>query len=470
MTAISSITRAGRAGCAVLAFSTLLLAASCMVKETRPLPKLAAVQATSEIPTDQLLDVGVRLFDPGLPKEIEEHPELGEKKGISVDIRKAEARYLPTLLRSTLEGTGQWGAVRVVPPAVAVMDVMVEGKIIESNGYQLALQVSVSDATGRHWFTKHYQQEADTSSYREGPGRARDPFQNIYVEIADDMLAFRAHLPKPDVAAVPRVARLRFGGDLAPAAYQEYLAKDRAREGKAEYRVVRLPAEDDPIVERVDRIRERDAALIDTVSDHYASFAEKMVEPYAGWRRSTYDELDAEQKLRNQAMTRKVLGAAAVLGGILIPTSCGGSSNCGRIESVARAGAVAGGVMAVMSGFQKGKEAQMHTDALKEITGSFQTEAAPMVVDVEGRTLKLTGTAEAQFAEWRRLLRDLYQEETGAVSVADAAPAAAAVHAATHSTAENSTTIPPGDPKAAGAAPSTDGKAGAASPESKDKT
>jgi hypothetical protein len=446
MTAISSITRAGRAGCTVLALSMLLLAAGCMVKETRPLPKLAAVQATSEIPTDQLLDVGVRLFDPGLPKEIEEHPELGEKKGISVDIRKAEARYLPTLLRSTLEGTGQWGAVRVVPPAVAVMDVMVEGKIIESNGYQLALQVSVSDATGRHWF------------------------KNIYVQIADDMLAFRAHLPKPDVAAIPRVARLRFGGDLAPAAYQEYLAKDRAREGKSEYRVVRLPADDDPIVERVERIRERDAALIDTVSDHYASFAEKMVEPYAGWRRSTYDELDAEQKLRNQAMTRKVLGAAAVLGGILIPTSCGGSSNCGRIESVARAGAVAGGVMAVMSGFQKGKEAQMHTDALKEITGSFQTEAAPMVVDVEGRTLKLTGTAEAQFAEWRRLLRDLYQEETGAVAVADATPAAATVHAATQSTAENSTTIPSGDPKAAGAAPSTDGKAGAALPESKDKT
>jgi hypothetical protein len=299
------------------------------------------------------------------------------------------------------------------------------------------------------------------------------------------MLEFRARLPKPELAAVPRVARLRFGGDLAPATYQEYLAKDKVREGKPEYRVMRLPAEDDPIVERVDRIRERDASMIDTVSVHYASFAEKMVEPYSGWRRSTYDEIEAEQKLKNQALTRKVLGAAAVLGGILIPTSCGGSSNCGRIEDVARAGAVAGGVMAVMSGFQKGKEAQMHTDALKEITGSFQTEAAPMVVDVEGRTLKLTGTAEAQFAEWRRLLRDLYQEETGAVSVADAAPAAtgprptvssadaagkAAVHAAAEATAENSSPIPPGDPKPAGGAPSTDGKAGAALPESKDKT
>jgi hypothetical protein len=83
--------------------------------------------------------------------------------------------------------------------------------------------------------------------------------------------------------------------------------------------------------------------------------------------------------------------------------------------------------MAVMSGFQKGKEAQMHTDALKEITGSFQTEAAPLVVDVEGRTLKLTGTAEAQYAEWRKLLHELYEEETGRVdqAAAGATPAPA---------------------------------------------
>jgi hypothetical protein len=393
-----------------------LLAAGCVVKETRPMPKLAAVQATSEVPADQLLDVGVRLFNAGLTKEFEDHPELAEKKGISVDIRKAEARYLPTLLRSTLEGTGQWGAVRVIPPTVSVMDVMVDGTIVESTGYELVLDITVADSAGRRWFQKRYRQQADTASYREGPGRARDPYQNIYAQIANDMLAYRAQLSPGAVASLSRVTQLRFGVDLAPAAFQEYLTKDKAREGKPEYRVVRLPAPADPVINRVDKIRERDAAMIDTVSDHYTAFAEKIAEPYSGWRRSTYDEIEAEQKANRQATTRKILGAAAVLGGILIPTNCGGSSNCGRIEGAARAGAVAGGVMAVMSGFQKGKEAQMHTDTLKEITGSFQAEAAPLVVDVEGRTLKLTGTAEAQYAEWRHLLHDLYQEETGIVA------------------------------------------------------
>jgi len=46
------------------------------------------------------------------------------------------------------------------------------------------------------------------------------------------------------------------------------------------------------------------------------------------------------------------------------------------------------------------------------------------VVEVEGRTLKLTGTAEEQYREWRRLLAKIYAEETGGVTPAVAPPAA----------------------------------------------
>ena len=42
-------------------------------------------------------------------------------------------------------------------------------------------------------------------------------------------------------------------------------------------------------------------------------------------------------------------------------------------------------------------------------------------MDVEGRTLRLTGTAEEQYAEWRKLLHELYREETGLVPTAPAA-------------------------------------------------
>jgi hypothetical protein len=47
------------------------------------------------------------------------------------------------------------------------------------------------------------------------------------------------------------------------------------------------------------------------------------------------------------------------------------------------------------------------------MSDTFQSEVAPQVIDVEGRTLKLTGTAEEQYREWRKMLHDLYLEENG---------------------------------------------------------
>ena len=39
------------------------------------------------------------------------------------------------------------------------------------------------------------------------------------------------------------------------------------------------------------------------------------------------------------------------------------------------------------------------------------------MVEVEGHTLRLTGTAEDQYREWRKLLKQLYLEETGAAAL-----------------------------------------------------
>ena len=50
---------------------------------------------------------------------------------------------------------------------------------------------------------------------------------------------------------------------------------------------------------------------------------------------------------------------------------------------------------------------------------AFGAEAAPMVVTVEGETRRLTGTAAAQYESWRRLLKQIYEAETGFVDTAD---------------------------------------------------
>src|SRR6187402_638927 len=141
---------------AVLAIPMLL--AGCVTSEVKPIPKVAAKQATVHIPQAELLDVGIRVFDSGIPKNLEGDEEALAKKRIYPDLRKAEARYIPTLLRETLEATANWGAVRVIPDNAEFVDVIITGKLVDSNGGFLSVDISATDAAGRVWIKdKRYQ-------------------------------------------------------------------------------------------------------------------------------------------------------------------------------------------------------------------------------------------------------------------------------------------------------------------------
>jgi hypothetical protein len=398
-------------GAAMLLAGMLLALSGCVVSETRPLPKVHPVQPTVAIPQAELLDVGVRVLDPGLAPELEESEALQQKERIYPDVRRTEARVFAALLRDTLEDSGQWGAVRIIPATAEFVDVIVSGRILLSDGKYLELEIAVEDSTGRTWLkNKRYASPADIGSYMSDAAlRQRDPFQNIYSLIANDMVAARKAFTSADLREIRRVTELRFARDLAPEAFEGYLAE----EIKGRYEVLRLPAQNDPIFERVNRIRERDGALIDTVSDQYDSFSDTVIEPYGSWRRYSYDEIEKEERLKGQARTRMIMGAAAILGGLLASSQCPpGDYRCQSIEQALRYTAYAGGMAGILSGLKKRANARLHTSAIQELARSFNAEVAPRVMEVEGRTLRLTGTAEDQYREWRELLRELYRQDT----------------------------------------------------------
>jgi len=386
----------------------------CMVNETKPLPKINPVQAKTQIPEDELLDVGIHEFDTNITEEQAKDTDKLAKQRIYPEIRKAESRFIPSLLRQTLESSGQWGAVRVVPSNLQFIDVTVTGRIVESTGAKLALEVTVTDSTGRTWINKkHYESPADTGSYKtDNALKARDPFQNVYSQIANDMVLTRDQLLAENRRDIRRVTQLRFAQDLAPAAMTGYVVPDAKEKGKLV--VARLPAKDDPYTARIERIRESDAGVVDTVNGYYANFSDSMKDSYGNWRRSSFDEIEKETRARNQARTRTFLGAAAVLASVFVPGQCQTYDyNCRRIENAARTAGAIGGTAAVLSGLKKYSDAKVHAQALKELSETFQSEVQPQVVDVEGRTLRLTGTADEQYREWQRLLHELYLEENG---------------------------------------------------------
>jgi len=136
---------------------------------------------------------------------------------------------------------------------------------------------------------------------------------------------------------------------------------------------------------RVLAIRDRDFLLIDTLNGHFDNFTREMQQPYTQWRKARCEEAAALRELENDALKRKLLGVAAILGAIAIEAS-GNGNNSG--SGVLRDTLVLGGAYAIKTGFDKSAETGIHRDAIIELDKSFSSEAGPMVVEVEGETLR----------------------------------------------------------------------------------
>ena len=381
-----------------LCFAALMSA--CSSRHVIKADSMPATKAQHDIAEDHLLDVGVVTFDPGISEDEEEL----EEKNIFPEVRKAEARYIPYVIKTTLENTGYWGAVRALPTDTGSMDVVVKGEIVFSNGEELILSVIVQDATGREWLNKEYADTASKYAYRKRGQGDEDPFQDLYNAIANDMLAAMKQLSGKDIRSIRTVSELRFAAELSPHAFGNHLQTSDA----GRYSINRLPANSDPMLERVRKIRERDYMLVDTLDDHYANFHRDMEQAYTEWRKNSYEETVALREVKASARNRMLLGAAAVLAGIFGASQSG--SSVGRTAGTV---AILGGAAVVKSGLDKYGESKIHAEALQELGDSFEAEVSPRVVQVEDRTITLTGSAEAQYAEWRRLLKEIYATETG---------------------------------------------------------
>jgi len=356
------------------------------------------IQATEEIPDERLLDVGIHIFDPGLPED-EYQRYLLEEKGVYEDVRKSEARFMPILLKRALESTGFWGAVRIVPPGNAV-DVVVDGTIVTSDGKKIELDVIAADATGRSWLSLRYKAEADPLAYGDKKV-AREPFQSLYNTIANDLLQERNDLHPDDFAEIRRVSEMQFANDLAPTAFADYLEASKGRTVLA-----KLPADGDPMMVRVSQIRDRDHMFIDALNEHYADFYSRMQAPYDAWRSSAYDEQVELDRINKASKVEKILGVAAIIGGVMATRSGRGMGRTGDV-------AILGGMAAISDGFDKSEQAKMQRQALKELAGSFDSEVSEILVNVEGEVLRLTGSVETQYAGWRQLLRRIFAAEMG---------------------------------------------------------
>jgi len=150
--------------------------------------------------------------------------------------------------------------------------------------------------------------------------------------------------------------------------------------------------------------------MVDTLNGHFDNFHREMQQPYTEWRKARSDEAEKQKALEKAALNRTLLGVASIVGAIFVGVAAP-EYNAG-LDTLTDI-MVLGGAAAIKSGMDKRSEAAIHRESIEELGVSFSSEARPLVVQVEGETVKLTGSAEAQYEQWRVLMRQIYAGETG---------------------------------------------------------
>jgi hypothetical protein len=331
-------------------------------------PPVPAARKLSE------LNVSIMVFDPGVSADA----RADSRSEVYPNVRQVEALLLPFMLREKLVATDQWGAVRVVPEPDISAELLVSGKILRSDGDALELQLRTVDASGRLWLDKTY-----VNVEAVGPPQRSDMadgslFEVLFQSIADDLQAVRDGYDDQLFSTLLEISFLRYAEQLAPAVFGGYL--QHGSDGS--FSIQRLPAEDDPMLARIDRIRQSEYLFIDTVDERFQELHDEIVSIYGLW-------LDYRQQVARYE-----------------------NSEIQRVQND-QSNAARGSYEAIKSLYDNYKWARMQDQRQDSRVQAFDNEVGPTVAEMESRVAELSDWLAQQYAEWRSILEEIFRLETG---------------------------------------------------------
>ena len=333
---------------------------------------LLQAQALGEVRDVTALNVSISVFDAGVPDDRSLHRDLQ----IFPRIREVEAKFLPFVLREALVGTGEWGAVRVVTEPDSAAEVEISGSIIRSDGEILEIRVRALDATGREWFDRVFASGL-TRDGEEG-GAVDDSGQpGLYDEIAESLRAARDRLDDRALGRIVETSLLRYATELAPSAFDEYLTEDE----DGIFSIERLPARNDPMLDRIERIRLTEYVITDSVDAKFRELHEEIASTYALWREYRYKSLEYDRQ------------------------------NARRAEDT-RSDASRGSYEAIKDLYDNYKWDRVTAQEQDRLAIAFDNEVSPVVEAMEARIVELEGWVDDKYAEWRKLLEELFEVES----------------------------------------------------------
>ena len=342
------------------------------------------------------LDVIVATFDPGLSKKA----EAGEEEGIWPELRRAEANRFAWKLKEAMEDTRAFGAVRVMPDATATGELYVLGKILESNGEEVKVELEVVDAANARWMKDRFDHKVPEKFYDTYRNQGKDPYEPLFTEAAESIAALLQQHSAEEKRELKSISTLRFASHLDSDVFSQYLSQSRGK-----INLQGFPSRDDPRLQRVSATRVREQLFVDGMQKNYADFSSQMEESYSKWQEASQLERIAYREAKGSQWA-KILGGALLIGLAAYSATEGGVLG----DTGAVLGGLAGAWM-LSESFQSKEEAEFHKTSLAEMGQSVDLEFGPQVVEFEQQTTELQGNAKEQFAQWRAFLKRIHAQE-----------------------------------------------------------
>ncbi len=320
-------------------------------------PQWAFSAEDSRKPTE--LNVSIAMFDPGIPADRSTHRALE----VFPRVRKIEALYLPFVLRNVLTSQREWGAIRVVPDSDVAAELLIHGAIVRSDGNILVLHIRAVDALGHVWVDRDFS------------GGTNDNV--LYEEVAASLIAARGDLDSKALGDIVEISLLRYAQNLAPAAFDDYLQENP----DDTFTIRRLPASNDPMVERIERIRGVEYVFTDAVDAKFRELSADVETVYDLWReyRRKFSQFKREESLR-------------------VRTSPSDADR-GSYESI-------------IDRYDHYKWDRQAAEEQEKWAVGFENEMGPTITAIEERVAELEGWVEERYSEWQRILAELFEVET----------------------------------------------------------
>jgi len=345
------------------------------------------------------LSVLLPIMDPNIPEDSDEY----ERKGIWPELRRAEANKFTVELRDSLDSTKAFESVRVSPDKSATGHLYVEGKIIESNGEEVRIAVSVTDITGKRLLKKTYRHRVKEYELENPRSAGDDLYTPVFNQAAEDVAKLARKIKSNRRETLIAIEEIRFAEAFSPEYFSNYIRTSKSGKTK----LIASPSDDDPMLKRVRSLRIRDQMFIDNMQSDYERFGFQMDKDYLDWQKQAFVETKAAREARSAATAKILLGMLAVAGGAAMAANSSPYGN--GVYGGAAVAAV--GAAAIVSGVQSSKDAESHRKSLSELGRSLNIQLAPRVMELEGKTIELKGTASEQYKAWRAFLIGFYEKE-----------------------------------------------------------